>query len=178
MSCRASIFPARDSALNGSSIAARLLIMPCWRDFRFGIVQAECGAAWFKIGVKGREIYTPRYERGTSIQENPNAFAKAAHVIQAFEDWAVQYERETIEFAGGTIIPKAQIVEVRGGAGVGRANACDIFTDVRIAPSRIHSRSPGACRCDRQDESGSLDFLVPILSRAHGQECRTFDRRG
>lgn len=104
----------------------------------FGIVQAECGAAWFKIRVKGREVYTPRYERGTSIQENPNAFAKAAHVIQAFEDWAVQYEkRETIEFAGGTIIPKAQIVEVRGGAGVGRPNAtCDIFTDVRIAPGK------------------------------------------
>jgi acetylornithine deacetylase/succinyl-diaminopimelate desuccinylase-like protein len=104
----------------------------------FGIVQAECGAAWFKILVKGREVYTPRYERGTSIQENPNAFAKAAHVIQAFENWAVQYEkRETIEFAGGTIIPKAQIVEVRGGAGVGRPNAtCDIFTDVRIAPGK------------------------------------------
>ena len=104
----------------------------------FGIVQAECGAAWFKIRVKGREVYTPRYERGTSIQENPNAFAKAAHVIQAFEDWAVQYEkRETIEFAGGTIIPKAQIVEVRGGAGVGRPNAtCEIFTDVRIAPGK------------------------------------------
>ena len=104
----------------------------------FGIVQAECGAAWFKIRVKGREVYTPRYERGTSIQENPNAFAKAAHVIQAFEDWAVEYEkRETIEFAGGTIIPKAQIVEVRGGAGVGRPNAtCDIFTDVRIAPGK------------------------------------------
>src|SRR5918996_3099549 len=104
----------------------------------FGIVQAECGAAWFKIRVKGREVYTPRYERGTSIQENPNAFAKAAHVIHAFEDWAVQYEkRETIEFAGGTIIPKAQIVEVRGGAGVGRPNAtCDIFTDVRIAPGK------------------------------------------
>jgi acetylornithine deacetylase/succinyl-diaminopimelate desuccinylase-like protein len=104
----------------------------------FGIVRAECGAAWFKIRIKGREVYTPRYERGTSIQENPNAFAKAAHVIQAFEDWAVGYEkRETIEFAGGTIIPKAQIVEVRGGAGVGRPNpTCDIFTDVRIAPRK------------------------------------------
>src|SRR5688572_16863742 len=104
----------------------------------FGIVQAECGAAWFKIRVKGREVYTPRYERGASIGENPNAFAKAAHVIQTFEEWAIQYEnRETIEFAGGTIIPKAQIVEVRGGAGVGRPNAtCDIFTDVRIAPGK------------------------------------------
>jgi hypothetical protein len=28
----------------------------------FGIVQAQCGAAWFKIGVEGREVYTPRYQ--------------------------------------------------------------------------------------------------------------------
>ncbi|MPZ77897.1 MAG: M20/M25/M40 family metallo-hydrolase [Deltaproteobacteria bacterium] len=104
----------------------------------FGVVRAECGAAWFKVRVKGREVYTPRFERGTSIQENPNVFAKAAHVILALEDWAVQYEkRETIEFAGGTIIPKAQIVEVRGGEGVGRPNpTCDIFLDVRIAPGK------------------------------------------
>jgi len=104
----------------------------------FGIVRAECGAAWFKVRVKGREVYTPRFERGTSIQENPNVFAKAAHVILALEDWAVQYEkRETIEFAGGTIIPKAQIVEVRGGEGVGRPNpTCDIFLDVRIVPGK------------------------------------------
>ena len=84
----------------------------------FGIVQAECGAAWFKVRVTGREVYTPRFERGRSIQENPNAFAKAAHVIMAIEEWAVGYEkRETMEFAGGTIIPKAQIIQVRGAKG-------------------------------------------------------------
>lgn len=104
----------------------------------FGIVQAECGAAWFKIRVKGREVYTPRFERGKTIQENPNVFAKAAHVILALEQWAVDYEnRETFEFPGGTIIPKAQIVEVRGGSEVGRPNAtCDIFLDVRIVPGK------------------------------------------
>jgi len=53
----------------------------------FGIVQAECGAAWIKVRVKGREVYTPRLERGSSIQENPNVFAKAAYVIQALEEW-------------------------------------------------------------------------------------------
>jgi acetylornithine deacetylase/succinyl-diaminopimelate desuccinylase-like protein len=81
----------------------------------FGIVQAECGAAWFKIRVKGREVYTPRLERGASILENPNAFAKAAQVVMALEQWAVEYEkRETMRFAGGTIIPKAQVVESAG----------------------------------------------------------------
>jgi acetylornithine deacetylase/succinyl-diaminopimelate desuccinylase-like protein len=104
----------------------------------FGIVQAECGAAWIKLRVKGREVYTPRFERGKSIQENPNAFAKAAHVIMAIEEWAVQYEkRETMEFTGGTIIPKAQIIDVRGSEGVGRPNPfCDIFIDARIAPGK------------------------------------------
>lgn len=104
----------------------------------FGIVQAECGAAWLKVRVKGREVYTPRLERGKSIQENPNAFAKAAHVMMAIEEWAVQYEkRETIGFAGGTIIPKAQMVDVRGSEVVGRPNPfCDIFIDVRIAPGK------------------------------------------
>jgi len=104
----------------------------------FGIVQAECGAAWVKVRVKGREIYTPRLERGNSIQENPNAFAKAAYIVLALEKWAVEYEKkETLEFAGGTIIPKAQIVDVRGGDHPGRMNPfCDIFVDVRIAPGK------------------------------------------
>ena len=102
----------------------------------FGIVQAECGAGWFKVRVKGREIYTPRLERGKSIQENPNAFVKAAAVIAAIEEWAIAYEqRETRQFAGGTIIPKAQIVEVHGGGRVDRPSPfCDIFVDARIAP--------------------------------------------
>jgi acetylornithine deacetylase/succinyl-diaminopimelate desuccinylase-like protein len=104
----------------------------------FGIVQAECGAGWYKVRVKGREVYTPRLERGNSLQENPNAFVKAAPVICAIEEWAVAYEkRETLEFSGGTIIPKAQIVEVRGSGRVSRPNPfCDIFIDVRIVPGR------------------------------------------
>src|SRR4029453_15083399 len=51
----------------------------------FGIVQAECGAAWFKVRVKGREVYTPRFERGRSIQENPNVFAKEPTVVRAMK---------------------------------------------------------------------------------------------
>jgi len=104
----------------------------------FGIVQAECGAGWYKVRVKGREVYTPRLERGNSIQENPNAFVKAAPVICAIEEWAVAYEkRETLKFSGGTIIPKAQIVEVHGSGRVSRPNPfCDIFIDVRIVPGK------------------------------------------
>lgn len=104
----------------------------------FGIVQAECGAGWYKVRVQGREVYTPRLERGNSVQENPNAFVKAVPVITAIEEWAIAYEkRETVKFAAGTIIPKAQIVEVRGGGRVNRPNPfCDIFIDVRIVPGK------------------------------------------
>src|SRR5258707_12854282 len=62
----------------------------------------------------------------------------------AIEKWAVEYEkRETMEFAGGTIIPKAQIVEVRGSEKVNRPNPfCDIFIDVRI----VHGKNPNAIK--------------------------------
>lgn len=98
----------------------------------FGIVRAECGAAWLKIRFKGREIYTPRLERGSSLREHPNAFLKAAHVLLALEAWAIDYERrEKIEFEGGTIVPKAQVVDVRGAGG-----DCDLYLDVRLVPGK------------------------------------------
>src|SRR5437870_12536506 len=42
----------------------------------FGIVQAECGAAWIKVRVKGREVYTPRLERGSSIRSEERRVGK------------------------------------------------------------------------------------------------------
>jgi len=104
----------------------------------FGIVRAECGAVWLKIRVKGREVYTPRLERGSSIKENPNVFARAAHVILALEQWAIQYQqKDKLEFAGGTIIPKAQVVNVLGSGGVDQPSSrCDIYLDVRLVPGK------------------------------------------
>jgi acetylornithine deacetylase/succinyl-diaminopimelate desuccinylase-like protein len=127
----------------------------------FGIVRAECGAVWLKVRVKGREVYTPRYERGATIHENPNAFAKTAHVILALEQWAAHYqERETLKFEGGSIVPKAQIMNVRGKGGTtGLSQAyplCDIYLDVRIVP-------------DKKPESVKKD--VERALRATGIEC-------
>ncbi|MGH7826612.1 MAG: M20 family metallopeptidase [Candidatus Binatia bacterium] len=104
----------------------------------FGIVQAECGAAWFKIRIYGRELYTPRLERGSSLKEHPNAFVKMAHVVQVLEEWALNYEqRERYEFSGGTIIPKAQVIHVRAPSGIGQPAAfCDIYFDVRLVPGK------------------------------------------
>jgi len=80
----------------------------------FGIIKAECGAVWFKIRVYGRQLYTPRLQRGSTLREHPNVFWKMSHVIQALEKWAISYEASSkYEFLGGTIIPKAQVVQVR-----------------------------------------------------------------
>lgn len=104
----------------------------------FGVVKAECGAVWLKIRVKGKEIYTPRLERGSSLKEHPNAFLKTAHLILALEEWAIRYEqKEKLEFPGGTIIPKAQVIEVRGEGGVTRPSPhCDVYMDVRLVPGK------------------------------------------
>lgn len=102
----------------------------------FGIVAAECGYTQIKIRVNGRSIYTPRLERGSSWQENPNAFVKAAHVALALEEWAVKYEqRERMEFYGGVIVPKSQIIGMRGGRwGDVDRGSCNIYLDVWLAP--------------------------------------------
>lgn len=122
----------------------------------FGVVKAECGAVWLKIRVKGRELYTPRLERGSSLREHPNAFLKTAHVILALEDWAIKYEqKEKREFSGGTIIPKAQVIDVRGEAGISRPSSyCDVYVDVRLVPGR----SPLAIKKDIEKFIRTLDI--------------------
>ena len=98
----------------------------------FAIVTAECGDVRLKIQVKGRRVYTPRLQRGSTLQENPNAFVRAAHVILALEEWAVAYEqRERREVPGGVMIPKAQFL----GLSSTEDNAY-LYLDVRIAPGR------------------------------------------
>lgn len=128
----------------------------------FGIIRAECGAAWLKIRVKGRELYTPRLERGSSLREHPNAFFKAAHVLLALEEWAIGYEkREQREFEGGTIIPKAQVVDIRGAQG-----NCDVYLDVRLAPEK----QPHAVKREIQELVGKLklDCEVSVYQYSRG----------
>jgi acetylornithine deacetylase/succinyl-diaminopimelate desuccinylase-like protein len=144
----------------------------------FGIVRAECGAVWLKVRVKGREVYTPRFERGKSIQENPNAFAKAAHVILALEEWAVDYQgKEKLEFEGGAIIPKAQIMNVRGAnatEGVSQASPfCDIYMDIRIVPGK----KPEAVKKDveRAVRALAIDCEVAAFQYSRGHIAQDAD---
>lgn len=124
----------------------------------FGIVAAECGVAQLKVRVPGRSIYTPRLIRGKTWQENPNPFARATYIGQALEEWAVRYEkRSRVEFYGGEIVPKAQMVGMRGGRGSGQGGSyCDIYLDIRLAPGA----DPRAIRRELRD-----------LTRSQGLEC-------
>ena len=96
----------------------------------FGLITAECGEVGVEVRVAGRSVYTPRLERGASLAENPSSVVRTAHLVPALEEWAIQYEqRNRLEFAGGTIVPKAQIKAVHGTPG-----ETVLHMDVRLLP--------------------------------------------
>lgn len=135
----------------------------------FGIITGECGAVWLRIRCKGRELYTPRLERGESLREHPNPYIKMAHAVIALEQWAIDYERKArFEFPGGTMIPKAQVMGVRGGPGY-----CDIRYDVRIVPKT----DPQAIRREIETVMATLDFdsEVSVYQYSRGHVARSAD---
>ncbi len=96
----------------------------------FGVVAAECGDLRLKVKVKGRRVYTPRLERGSTLRENPNPHLRGAHVALALEEWAVRYEKENpLEFYAGMIVPKAQILGIHSSV-----DNCYIHFDIRTVP--------------------------------------------
>lgn len=135
----------------------------------FGIIMGECGAVWLRIRCKGRELYTPRLDRGTSLREHPNPYIKMAHAVTALETWAIDYETEgRFEFPGGTMIPKAQVATVRGGPGY-----CDIYYDVRIVPKT----DPQSIKRKIEAVMATLDFdsEVSIYQYSRGHVARNAD---
>ena len=56
----------------------------------FSASWVQCGAAYFKITVRGRNMYTPRLERPSKLSEHPNAIVRAGVLIGALEQWAVE----------------------------------------------------------------------------------------
>lgn len=96
----------------------------------WSVVAAECGAVRLKITAPGREIHTPRLERGGALGENPNSIVKMSHLVLALEEWAARYEaRETRPFARGTFVPKAQIKTIRS-----TGSSTYIYIDIRLLP--------------------------------------------
>ncbi|MDR0360470.1 MAG: peptidase dimerization domain-containing protein [bacterium] len=101
---------------------------PCWY---------HCGAAYYKVTLRGHNIYTPRLRRD-GPGGTPNAIVKAAAVVQAIESWAAAYTASrTGATPCGQVRPNAQVGAIRGGL-PWRPNRsspyCALYVDVRLRP--------------------------------------------
>ncbi len=107
----------------------------------FGIVWVEPGKAHFKVTVQSDQprYYSPYLPRPTGIADAPNAIVRASAVIQAFEEWAYEYQqRSTFEGESGTVIPKASINAIRSGYPFNLTSTpqvCSFYVDTRILPA-------------------------------------------
>lgn len=102
---------------------------PCWH---------ACGAAYFKVTLRGRNMYTPRLERPDRLADHPNSIVLAATIVQAIEAWATKIESQrTGPTPCGEVRPKAQVGAIRGGIPY-RPNRsspyCALYVDVRTLP--------------------------------------------
>jgi acetylornithine deacetylase/succinyl-diaminopimelate desuccinylase-like protein len=104
----------------------------------FGLCWFNCGAAYYKITLRGRNMYTPRLRRPSELADHPNAIVKAAHVVTRVEAWAEEFERaRSGPTPCGEVNPKAQVGAIRGGL-PWRPNRsspyCALYVDVRTLP--------------------------------------------
>lgn len=116
-----------------SGVMADFALVAEVSDFRVSIAQA--GYVRFRVTVSGTVPYTPALRRDDHGGVNP--FERAGPVIQAVVEWAKRYEAEHAwSFAGGTIVPKAQIYEIgpSGPAWTEPQDHCYLFLDVRLTP--------------------------------------------
>lgn len=105
-------------------------------DFAASWIQT--GAAYYKVTLRGRNMYTPRLIRGDTLATQPNAIVRAASVVELVETWAVAFEESrTIQTECGMMRPKAQVGAIRGGI-PWRPNRSStyaaLYVDVRTLP--------------------------------------------
>jgi acetylornithine deacetylase/succinyl-diaminopimelate desuccinylase-like protein len=104
----------------------------------FGVTWVEAGAAYFKVSVPGKPLYTPKLPKRGPVKGSRNPIIKMIPVIQAIEQWGDQYEeRYTRKYAAGTMVPKVSIGAIRSGKPFKPAStppSCSIYVDVRVPP--------------------------------------------
>lgn len=104
----------------------------------FGMTWAEAGCTYFKITVSGRSVYTPYLTRPAKLLENPNPIVKMTKLVEAIEEYAIQYEQKNgYQFDGGTIIPKMSVGAIRAGHPCNPGSVpklCSIYVDARLTP--------------------------------------------
>lgn len=98
----------------------------------------ECGCLLVKVAIYGRAVYTPFLSRPIRPTDHVNAIVKAAKWVEAFEEWADEYERRSAYHSPtGMVIPKASIGAIRGGLPykpIETAGVCALYVDIRIPP--------------------------------------------
>jgi len=118
----------------------------CWHN---------CGAIYYKVTLRGENMYTPRLRRGDGLARHPNAIVKAATVVQAIEEWAIRYEEtHAADTPCGPLRLKAQVGAIRGGI-PWRPNRsspyCALYVDVRTLPGEDVGEVTAALRAAVDD---------------------------
>ncbi|MGH8891367.1 MAG: peptidase dimerization domain-containing protein [Acidothermaceae bacterium] len=127
------------------------------------------GANYYKVTIRGKNMYTPRLDRGDTWTASPNSILKASYVVQAIEDWAAKY---TVDHTGmtpcGEVRPQAQVGAIRGGI-PWRPNRSSPYTalyvDVRTLPGENPDRITKSLR-DAIDAVGVDAQLDLIMSKS------------
>lgn len=133
----------------------------------------QCGAAYYKITLRGRNMYTPRLLRADTLAEQPNAIVRAAHVVDLVESWAVDFEAaRTRETPCGTMRPKAQVGAIRGGI-PWRPNRSStyaaLYVDVRTLPGEdVETVTDALTRAVR---ATGLEVEVDLIMAKAGHEA-------
>ncbi len=102
------------------------------------VIWTQTGVAQFKITTFGKPRSAWGKTRGDSPPKESNAVLRMMDVVQAVDDWAEEFEANTIyQSANGPIISKVNVGAISGGAPY-RPNyhpgVCDLYVDVRMPP--------------------------------------------
>jgi acetylornithine deacetylase/succinyl-diaminopimelate desuccinylase-like protein len=143
----------------------------------FAISRAQAGYLRVRVEVPGFIPYTPFIERGDDPLATPNSIERAAHVVNRIVRWAKQYERrERFDFPGGTMIPRAQVQDIRrpGILFTEADDPCDVYVDIRTAPGRDDRALLDDL--ERSLEDLAFQCTLTVYDRARGHVAAGSDR--
>lgn len=106
----------------------------------FGITWVSCGYANFRVDIYGQDVFTPLLTHPPRLRDHPSALVLASPLIEAVQRWAAGYEERHVYLsAGGTAVPKVQIVAIRGGDPHimgGGSEVCSLYLEVGLTPAQ------------------------------------------
>ena len=154
----------------------------------FHLAWLEAGKAVFKVSLfASSPMYAPYLDRPYPLEKNPNAIVQMAKVIDAIEDWALEYRKKnTYTSPGGTLVPTVNIGAIRGGSPHNTcvtSELCSIYVDFRTAPDqdvlaikaklediiqKLQLKGKAELFAFRRGyEAQNIDCLVKAIEKAH-----------